>query len=122
MTHLPPHTPAARTAPSRNAGRWVPFLTGAAVCFGLACVAGRAWPQSGQCGPRASVGAHLTTKYDETVQSIGMAANNTVLELWANAAAGTWTITVTTPHGMTCLLASGTHYEAIAPEPDGVPG
>ncbi len=69
-----------------------------------------------QCGPRAAVVAQLAQKYAETRRSIGVAANNTVMEVYAAADTGTWTITVTTPQGMTCLVASGQGFEAVVEE------
>ena len=57
----------------------------------------------------------LATKYGETRRSIGLAANNTVMELFASPT-GSWTITVTLPEGMTCLMASGQGFETIAEE------
>jgi len=68
-----------------------------------------------QCGPRAAVVKTLAEKYAETRRSIGIAANNTVMEVYA-ADTGTWTITVTTPQGLTCLVASGQGFEAVVEE------
>jgi Tfp pilus assembly protein PilE len=70
--------------------------------------------QQAQCGPRADVAAHLTGKFGETRRGMGIAANNTVMEVWASEATGTWTITVTMPDGATCLVASGQGFEALA--------
>lgn len=69
-----------------------------------------------QCGPRAAVVKTLADKYAETRRSIGISANNLVMEVYAAEASGTWTITVTTPQGMTCLVASGQGYEAVVEE------
>lgn len=66
-----------------------------------------------QCAPRADVVAHLAQKYSETRRSLGLAANSTVMEMFASDTTGTWTITVTTPQGITCLIASGTSYEPV---------
>jgi hypothetical protein len=65
------------------------------------------------CAPRADVVAHLGQKYSETRRSMGLAANSTVMEVFASEATGTWTITVTTPQGITCLIASGQSFEAV---------
>lgn len=65
------------------------------------------------CANRARVIEHLTTKFGETRQSIGLAANSAVVEVFASAESGSWTITVTTPSGLTCLVASGTAFETI---------
>ena len=69
-----------------------------------------------QCGPRAAVVAQLAQKYAETRRSIGIAANNTVMEVYASDESATWTITVTTPQGLTCLVASGQGFEAVVEE------
>ena len=77
-----------------------------------------------QCGPRAAVVKALAEKYSETRRSIGISANNLVMEVYASASSATWTITVTTPQGQTCLVASGQGYEAVVEElpPAGQPG
>ncbi len=69
-----------------------------------------------QCAPRANVLAQLAQTYGETRQSMGLAANNMVMEMFASAASQSWTIIVTTPQGETCLVASGQGYEAMADE------
>lgn len=70
--------------------------------------------QGAQCGDRAKVVAHLAGKFGETRQGMGIAANNTVMEVFASQKSGTWTITVTLPTGVTCLVASGQGFEAMA--------
>ena len=66
------------------------------------------------CAPRDTVVARLAEGYGETRQSIGLGANNAVVEVFASPDSGTWTITVTMPNGVTCLVASGQAYEALA--------
>lgn len=63
------------------------------------------------CAEREKVTQRLTANYGETVKSIGLGANNGVMEVWASEETGTWTITVTMPNGQTCLIASGQAYE-----------
>ena len=65
------------------------------------------------CAPRDSVVDRLATKYGESRQSMGLGANNAVVEVFASSETGTWTITVTSVHGMTCLVASGQSFEAL---------
>ena len=45
---------------------------------------------------------------------MGLGANNQVIEVFASSETGTWTITVTTPAGVTCLVASGQAFEELA--------
>ena len=69
---------------------------------------------AGNCGPRDHVVARLAERYGESRQSIGLGGNNQVVEVFASLETGTWTITVTLPNGMTCLVASGQAFEAVA--------
>ncbi len=69
-----------------------------------------------QCDTRASVTEQLAQRYGETRRSLGIAANNAVMEVYASDATGTWTLTVTLPDGSMCLVASGIGYEAITEE------
>ncbi len=66
-----------------------------------------------RCAPRAVVLEQLADRYGESRRSVGIAANNMVMELFANDESQSWTITVTTPQGQTCLLASGSGFEAL---------
>ena len=71
--------------------------------------------QSAQtCGPRDEVIERLASKYGETRQSMGLNSTNTVMEVFASLETGTWTITVTTAQGMTCLVASGQAFQELA--------
>lgn len=65
------------------------------------------------CGPREIVVDRLAQGYGETRQSMGLGANNSVIEVFASDDSGTWTITVTSPNGVTCLVASGQAYEPL---------
>ncbi len=81
----------------------------------LAVSAAAAAAQSArQCGPRDAVLAVLGDRYGESRQAIGLGANNQVVEVFASDETGTWTITVTAPSGLTCLIASGESYETLS--------
>lgn len=70
--------------------------------------------QTRNCGPRDLVVTRLAEGYGETRKSMGLGANNTVIEVFASDESGTWTIVVTTPNGVTCLVASGQAFETLA--------
>jgi hypothetical protein len=72
--------------------------------------------QGGQCAPRDDVIAYLSEKYGETRRSIGLAGQGAVMEMHAADATGTWTITMTLPDGVTCMIASGQGYETLTEE------
>ena len=73
-----------------------------------------AFSQSANCAKRDAIVSRLASKYGKTRQSMGLAANNTVIEVFASDETGTWTITATTLDGLTCLVASGQAYEELA--------
>ena len=74
-----------------------------------------------QCAPRESVTDTLTGRYAEAPRMRGLAGSGVIVELWANGDSGSWTILVTRPDGISCLVASGTAYTPIAPLPAGEP-
>lgn len=65
------------------------------------------------CANRAIVLNELAAKYRETRRAVGIAANSTMMEMFAATDTGTWTLTVTTPDGTTCLVASGEGFEVV---------
>lgn len=69
---------------------------------------------SRSCGQRDSIVDRLNSRYGESRQSIGLGANNQVVEVFASLETGMWTITVTMPSGVTCLVASGQSFEALS--------
>lgn len=90
------------------------FFSVAAAVFSVTAIATPAAAQSNICGKRDSIVERLQDKYGETRQSMGLQQNNGVLEVFASEASGSWTILVTMPNGMTCLVAAGDAWEANA--------
>lgn len=68
------------------------------------------------CAPRPQVLDILADRYGEGRRAIGIAADGSVMEIFA-APTGTWSLTVTLPDGRTCLVASGTAFEAMDETP-----
>ncbi|MFY0680984.1 MAG: hypothetical protein JXR13_10455 [Thalassovita sp.] len=87
----------------------ITFTTSAALLVAAPTLASAA----PKCGPRDVVVAALSADYGETRQSIGLGSNNMVLEVFASLASGSWTVTMTTPDGLTCLVASGQAFETL---------
>jgi len=93
-----------------------------ALAAALAALAPAASAQGSNCGPRDAVVSHLADRFGESRQSIGLAANNAVVEVFANLDTGTWTVTVTIAGGATCLLASGEAFQVLGEsQPAGLP-
>lgn len=80
----------------------------------LAATQASAQQQTRNCAPREVVVERLADGYGESRQSIGLGAQGAVVEVFASNDTGTWTITVTNPNGLTCLVASGQSFETLA--------
>ena len=64
------------------------------------------------CSERDKFLKHLGDGYAEAPIAMGLASNGTVLEVLASTK-GTWTIILTKPNGLSCVVASGEAWEAI---------
>lgn len=76
--------------------------------------------QTAPCAPYEAIVAHLASEFGETLQAIGLATNDTIIEIYASEA-GSWTITISTAAGQTCLVAAGhafQHMEVLPPNFD----
>jgi hypothetical protein len=89
-------------------------MAGAAGLVAAAMAAGGTAEAQQACGAREMVLKRLAEGYGESRRSVGLGANNAVIEVFASDETGTWTITVTMPNGTTCLVASGQAFESTA--------
>lgn len=71
------------------------------------------------CAPHDNVQQSLKQIHAEKPVSRGIDARGAMVEVFA-APAGNWTIVVTEPGGMSCLMASGEAWESFAPETAGL--
>lgn len=65
------------------------------------------------CAARDTVVGQLTGRYGEQVHGMGLAHQNRIVEVYVSEETGTWTITVTSPDGTTCLMAAGDHFATM---------
>ncbi|AWI84194.1 hypothetical protein CEW88_11170 [Alloyangia pacifica] len=106
------HPTPTSHAPGPGCSRRSLLLIG--LCAALAALPSAGAAQSRACGPRDVVIARLAETYGETRQSIGLGSDNAVMEVFASDETGTWTITITSSQGVTCLVASGQAFETLA--------
>lgn len=91
-------------------------IVAAVICIAMAlAVMGvtAAQAQGAPCWPRDVLLGQLAGTYGETQRGIGLVAQDQVLEIYAAEATGTFTIIVTQPDGLSCMIASGQGYEAV---------
>jgi hypothetical protein len=90
-------------------------LVRAAVAAGLIAATPAAEAETRQaCAKRDQVIRKLEEKFGETLRSIGLHQSDGVVEVYSSEETGSWTILMTRPDGMSCLLASGQLWEQDA--------
>jgi hypothetical protein len=68
--------------------------------------------QAALCGKRSALLTTLGGKFAEETVSMGLAGNGTVVEVLSSEG-GTWTILMTAPSGVSCLLAAGDYWQQL---------
>ena len=80
----------------------------------LAATPGANAEETRACAERSRVVQKLQEKFGETLRSLGLHRDDGVVEVYASEETGTWTILMTRPDGMSCLLAAGQRREQDA--------
>jgi hypothetical protein len=68
--------------------------------------------QTAVCGKRSALLTTLGGKFAEQTISMGLAGNGTVVEVLSSED-GTWSILMTAPNGVSCLLAAGDYWQQL---------
>src|SRR5262245_59030084 len=99
--------------------RRVSHLTGA-VLAGVFGITGSTLAQSSPpmpmglaCHSHADLKVMLNQKYSEAPSAIGMQANGHLVEVFASNDGTSWTIVVTRPDGLSCIVAVGEDWETL---------
>ena len=71
------------------------------------------------CAKHADVVRQLGAQHAETQVALGLAANGGVVEIFSTKDGATWTMVITMPNGITCMMASGESWETV---PVSLPG
>ena len=86
-------------------------LFGAGLSISLAVASLPAF--AGNCAKRDMIVERLKSKYSESFAGGGLQASrtkNSVVEVWASKETGTFTVILTTPEGLACIVATGTDW------------
>ena len=83
----------------------------------LALVLLAAWPAAaesetpeGPCLDHAEMSRLLDARFAETPAAIGLTSSGGLVELFRTKTGSTWSLILTTPHGRSCLLSSGSSW------------
>ena len=68
-----------------------------------------------ECQKRNELLKGLSHSYNERPIAMGLATNGGVLEVLTSGTGQSWTIIVTMPDGMTCMVAAGQSWENLPP-------
>jgi hypothetical protein len=63
------------------------------------------------CAPRAQVIAKLADRFGETLRDLGYGRSG-VVEVYRSDETGTWTILMSRPDGISCMIAEGRIWDA----------
>jgi len=68
------------------------------------------------CTERDSMISKLKKTYGETERGMGLSGSKAMIELWSSEETGTFTIVMTSPDGMSCVVAAGNSWIEALPE------
>ncbi len=69
--------------------------------------------QTQQCDQRTKVLGQLAQKYKETPIAVGVTSSGGIVEVLTTDDGQTWTIILSTPNGISCLVAAGEDWRTI---------
>jgi len=100
-------------------------LCSTAIIFGAAALAppSTAEAQALTCLPRSDLVERLEGRYGEHLAGGGLQNPQQLLEVWASEETGSFTVFVTRPDGLSCIVGTGQHWNsATESRPAGVAG
>ncbi len=72
------------------------------------------------CGSHQSISENLKKSYTEAPISMGVTSGGGIIEVFSSPK-GTWTLVITQPNGVSCLIAAGKDWEEL-PKPEMISG
>ena len=98
--------------------RFKPMKTTAAATLAVAAMAatvGSAGEAAAQrlCMPRDEIVEMLDVRYSEAPIALGLASGGRLVEVFSSADGSTWTLLLTAPDGMSCLMAEGQGWSSL---------
>ncbi len=88
-------------------------LTVAAFLVGFAAAPGLA---QGVCAPRADLARALGQQHSEAPVALGLASNGNLMEVFASKLGETWTLVMSMPNGISCVVAAGESWSPRLPQ------
>ena len=64
------------------------------------------------CDTQANFLARFAKKYQETPTAVGITSKGGLIQVLTTTTGNTWTIVITTPQGMTCVVTAGENWRS----------
>lgn len=90
-------------------------LLGLAAAIGLVATGNAA--QAANCASRDALVSSLESQYSEQLTARGLQSSKTLIEFFASAETGTFTVLVTNAQGVSCIVGAGTEWHLERPDP-----
>lgn len=91
----------------------IAYALAAAALVTASAIPAHAQTQAPACVKRVDLIKHLSAKYHEAPAAVGLADNGSLLEVFASKSGETWTVTVTMPNGISCMVATGQNWQDL---------
>lgn len=88
-------------------------LISTALVFGAAAMAPPAHAQTMQCLQRDALVETLQSKYGERLTGGGLQSAERLIEVWSSGTTGSFTVFVTQPNGVSCIVATGQSWNSV---------
>ena len=92
-----------------------------ALALGVLLGAHGAEAQQVACAPHDAMAERLGARFAEAPASKGLASSGKLVELFTSEDGGTWTLVLTEPRGVSCIVAAGKYWydvPAIPTDPE----
>lgn len=85
----------------------------------MAAAAARADEESVGCSHPKDIARLLSGDFSERPVAYGLQQDGTLMQIFASKTGETWTVVLTTPSGLSCIVAEGTRWENLPAKPEG---
>ncbi len=89
------------------------WLWAAALGIALSVTPQAATAAPAACGQRTDIVAFLASEFKEAPIAVGIDSNGNLVEVLSSRSGSTWSVIVTTPNGVSCLVGSGEDWQVL---------
>ena len=87
-----------------------------ALALGLLLAANAAVAQEPRCAIHDDISRVLEQHHAEVPVALGLSSAGKLVQVFSTEDGATWTLVLTRPDGLSCIVAAGRHWEMAAPD------